>query len=138
MSPRKQRRQPGSSGGAYANRSDLSQPVAVPTGLPYGERQQLEQAQQGAPLPQTGPPPQGMDPAVLAAMQHDFQPVGLAAPSDRPYEPVTHGLASGPGGGPEVLPQPGPTTTDTLRKLAMSTGDPDIQNMVNRLQQYGV
>lgn len=32
----------------------------------------------------------------------------LHAPTDRPGEPVTHGLPSGPGGGPQVLAPPDP------------------------------
>lgn len=135
MSPRKQRRQPGATGGAYQNRTDLTQPVALPTGLPYGERQQLEQAQEGAPLPQVVSA-QTQDPAVAAAAAHTFQPVGLGNPTQRPHEPITAGLPSGPGPGPEVLRQPS-TTTDTLKKLALQTGNTEIQALANRLSQYG-
>ena len=135
--PRKKRTQPGSSGGAYQNRTDLTQPVSVPTGLPYGERQALEQAQQQAPLPQQAPTPQGLDPAIMAAMAHNFQGSPINAMSDRPHEPITHGLPIGPGAGPEVLPQ-SKTMTDQMMKLAMSTGDPAIQEIANRMAQFGI
>lgn len=100
------------------------QPPAAPTGLPYGEHQDLIQAQQHAPLPAAGPavpspaggPPSpggggGWDQTMAVAGAHpppNLPPMG--GPSQRPLEPTTHGLPSGPGGGPEVMgggtPQP--------------------------------
>lgn len=138
--PRKQRRQPGTSGGAYANRTDKSQPVALPTNLPYGERQQLQQAQQGAPLPQMAATPQGtagVDPAIAAAAAHNFQPTPLNAPTQRPHEPIQHGLASGPGGGPEVLGHDD-SMAGMLSALAQSTNNPSLQAMAQRAAQYQV
>lgn len=100
------RKQP--AGASLGNRSDLArqpaQPVQVPTGLPYGEHQALEQQQQQQPLP-AGSPDLSVVPdqpevmpstndqfqqAVSAAEQ--MQPPGtstLADPSARPYEHVT-------------------------------------------------
>lgn len=133
--PRKSKTQPGQ-GGAYANRTDLTtgtQAVSAPTGLPYGERQALEQAQQQAPLPQQA----GFDQTLAAAMGHNFQPVGLGAPTQRPHEPITHGLPMGPGAGPEILPTSN-TMTDQMRRLAMSTGDTAIQEIADRMAQYGL
>lgn len=130
--PRKSRKQPGASGGAYSNRTDLTQPVAVPTGLPYGERQELVQAQQQAPLPQQAP-----DQALAQAQAHPFQPVGLGDPTQRPNEPIQHGLPSGPGAGPEVL-QPQPGTSATLQQLAQQTGNPAIAAMAERARRYGI
>jgi hypothetical protein len=134
--PRKRRAQPGTSGGAYDNRTDLSQPVAVPTGLPYGEGQALAQAQQQAPLPQQAPGPQ-VDPAVEAAQAHNFQATHLAAPSNRPHEPIQHGLPSGPGAGPEVL-QPQQGTSASLNLLAQQTGNPAIAAMAARAARFGI
>lgn len=134
--PRKSRKQPGTSGGAYANRTDKSQAVALPTGLPYGERQQLEQAQQAAPVPQAAGTPME-DPAMAAAAAHNFQPVPLNAPSNRPFEPITHGLPSGPGAGPEILSNSG-GVANTLARLAASTGNSAIQEMANRAKQFNV
>lgn len=131
--PRKTRKQPGASGGAYSNRTDMTQPVQVPTGLPYGEAQQLEQAQQQAPLPQEG----GMEQAVAAALGHNFQPVGINAETERPYEPIQHGLAGGPGGGPEQM-QNSTATSDMLMRLAQSTGNAALMTMAQRARQYGV
>ncbi len=135
--PRKTRKQPGTQGGAYANRTDLSggtQAVSAPTGLAYGERQAMEQAQQQAPLPQQA----GLDQVLAAAQGHNFQPVPLNAPTDRQYEPITHGLPVGPGAGPEVLRQTQATLSMKMRQLAASTGDNVIADMASRLEQYGL
>jgi len=44
--------------------------------------------------------------------------LGSLLPSQRPGEPLTHGLPSGPGGGPEVLlPTRMPPTADYLGQL---------------------
>jgi hypothetical protein len=131
--PRKRKTQPGP-GGAYANRTDLTQPVSAPTGLPYGQRQAMEQAQQQTPLPQQTP----MDQILKAAGQHSFAPVPLNAPTDRPYEPITHGLPTGAGGGPEVLQRRTNTTSMQLKQLAASTGDNAIADMATRLERLGL
>ena len=94
------------------NRSDLTRPTsqAVP-GQGYGEAAQQRSAQQAIPMgappvpgggtiPPTASPPTGPPQAPLAI------PGGagaLSRPTERPNEPVTHGLPMGPGGGPEVL-----------------------------------
>lgn len=133
--PRKRKAQPGP-GGAYANRTDLTtgtQGVSAPTGLPYGQRQALEQAQQQAPLPQ-----QDLDQVLNAAQQHSFNPVQLNAPTARPYEPITHGLPVGPGGGPEVMQTPASITSMQMRQLASQTGDSVISDLASKLEAYGL
>jgi len=133
--PRKRKMQPGQ-GGAYANRTDLTtgtQAVSAPTGLPYGQRQAMEQAQQQAPLPQ-----QSLDQVLAAAQNHNFQPVPLNAPTNRPYEPITHGLPIGPGGGPEVLNTPTNSTSMQLRQLAAQTGDTTMSDLAARLEGWGL
>lgn len=132
--PRKRKTQPGD-GGAYSNRTDLTQPVRTPVNLPYGENQALAQSQQQAPLPQT---PDLHNQAMAAAQQHNFQPVALNAPTQRPFEPTTHGLPVGPGGGPEVMRQTRPNSSLRLKQLAMATGDTALADMAARLEQYGL
>jgi len=129
--PRKRKTQPGP-GGAYANRTDLTQPVSAPSGLPYGERQELETAQQQAPLPQQA----SLDQILAAAMQHSFQPTMLNAETSRPNEPIQHGLPTGPGGGPEVMGAP-PRTSDMLQQLADQTSNTFLLTMAQRARQYG-
>lgn len=107
-------------------RKRKSQGVQVPTGLNYGQGEQLAQAQREMPLPGPGTRPQPVagpgavapsapgpatpaDPmaAALAAAARMAPPSGgLGAPSARPGEPVTAGLSIGRGAGPEALPVP--------------------------------
>jgi hypothetical protein len=100
-----------------ANRTDLlvpktlqgpgqpnGQPVQVPTGLPYGERAQLQGAQQAVPLPAAapapgagapaGPPPQTPQGDPIAAARNFQMPTlgPLTGPTQRPNEPVTAGV----------------------------------------------
>lgn len=71
-------------------------------------------------------------PTNLAAAASSLRDqVGLLNPDTaRPNEPVTHGLPSGPGGGPEVLTGMAQSPLgDTLNKLASLTGDPFFQQL---------
>lgn len=54
------------------------------------------------------------------------------APTSRPNEPVQHGLASGPGGGPEVLPAPAQGQTNTAPQVigqmaSAPSASPDVK-----------
>lgn len=111
----------------YPNRSDLVNEgaLAMKAGpsQQYGERAQEQRAQNAIPMAPTpiavGPAPHQQT-APQAPQGQPQQPVdlmGLAAahaqnvpdmgaldrPTERPGEPVTHGLPNGPGGGPQVL-----------------------------------
>lgn len=126
----------GSPGTNYSNRSDLASPgIATYKGLPYGGQTQLTQDQQAVPV---GPPPtpgaggpapqapQGPTPGSLGA---------LGAPSARPLEPVTHGLPSGPGGGPEVMPGAPNVAKDLIARIAAQPlASPDLQKLLNSFQ----
>lgn len=131
--PRKRKTQPGP-GGAYANRTDMTQPVRTATGQPYGQAQALEQAQQAAPLPQQAP----MDQILGAAQNFNFNPVQLNAPTARPNEPITQGLPMGAGAGPEVLNIPQNQMSMRMRQLAAQTGDNAFQDLASRLEAYGL
>ena len=94
---------------SYPNRTDLVRahlPVYGLTGLPYGDRQNSD-PQRAVPMghsrsgtnsshpwPAPGPPP---SPGPAAGS------LPFLGPTQRPNEPVTHGLPIGPGAGPEVL-----------------------------------
>lgn len=140
--PRKGRGQSGESGGAYSNRTDLAAPqsrpqsVRVPTGQPYGEAQASSESQSQMPLQQEAQ----VDPfqrVVQAAQQTPFQPIGLNAPTERPNEPITHGLATGPGGGPEAL-NSGTNLSDALARVAAQSGNATIQAMLDRTRAMGL
>lgn len=118
---------PGNTGGYGA------QPAAAPTGMPYGDRQASIESQQALPLARVVPPggtdgssappdpAQRLQQAVEAARRMR-PPSPLSGPSRRPNEPITAGMASGPGPGPEVL-RNGDRVARTFRMLAEVTGD---------------
>lgn len=106
-----------------SNRTDRlvpETPTAAP-GQPYGEAGQQMASQRAVPIsgtptvaPQSpGAPgssspqtPQGAPGADLMAQAQGFNGPGnqdFLRPTERPNEPVTHGLPVGPGAGPEAL-----------------------------------
>ena len=99
-------RRSGSAGKSYTNRTDLNTvrtlPATAATGQPYGEAGKQLAAQKIVPMgttpvpaPAAPPAPMGPGPGELTA---------LNAPSERPNEPLTHGLSIGAGAGPEIFP----------------------------------
>lgn len=62
---------------------------------------------------------------------------GLLRPSERMSEPVTHGLPSGPGGGPEVLGPMTPTLADNLESIARDTNDPAMARLADLARTLG-
>lgn len=59
----------------------------------------------------------------------------LSLPTQRPGEPVTHGLSTGPGGGPSALGLvPGSPTGRWMRKLAAESGNPYLQQLADRIR----
>jgi hypothetical protein len=119
-------RRQGTAGKNYQQRTDLQshQPVRTAPGQTYGVATQQAKAQQAMPLPaggaNAGPLPQSPTPGgpggAPSSLGAGPMPGGLGAlhaPTDRPSEPITHGLPTGAGGGPEVL-----TPTDPLVKAA--------------------
>ena len=84
--------------GKYSVRTDgLTLPSAG-----YGEGVQTQQIMQGAPLAKT-PDVRGAQGSQVKAAAASAPVTPLFAPSERPNEPVTTGIAMGPGAGPEVL-----------------------------------
>tara|TARA_R110000868_G_scaffold196966_1_gene443086 strand:+ start:722 stop:1171 length:450 start_codon:yes stop_codon:yes gene_type:complete len=87
---------------ALGGAGQSGQPKPGYTGFAYGQNSALEAQAAGAPLA-AGPTPTPMAPIT-----------SLTAPSDRPNEPVTTGVAMGAGAGPEALALPTPTTPDNI------------------------
>src|ERR1035437_7628277 len=100
------------------NRSDLTKPLPVQAApnQGYGEAAQQKVAQRAIPMgppPIQGPPPAAPAPGTAlpgAGPSSPQLPLAipgaagpLSRPTERPNEPVTHGLPMGPGGGPETL-----------------------------------
>ena len=143
-----------------ANRTDqvTSLPVAAIPGQQYGEQAQQVADQRAIP---TGPQPvagggapapaapAAGGPPDLSALAAQFSGPGnslsLTRPTERPNEPVTHGLPIGPGGGPEVLSGVGAATRDNaiqqgtvahlLANLAAQPNAPSaVQDLAARAQ----
>lgn len=133
----------GTPGTAYGNRTDLTTqaPSAAP-GQTYGVAAAQLRAQQQVPLPkQAAPPPAAgggaagsSSPATPAAPP--MTPPGalgpLDAPTQRPDEPITAGLNTGPGPGPEALGQGQLSPIDEIRAMYAANPSPDVL----RLLQY--
>ena len=100
--------------GKYSTRTDNLQMGSTS----YGEGVETQAIKQGAPLSKTPDirPARAGD-VREAAAQAPITP--LYAPSQRPDEPVTAGIAMGPGPGPEVLgnPQPQESLSQILSKM---------------------
>lgn len=96
----------GTPGQSYANRSDLqTQKITVPPSNQYGQGEQLRRAQQAVPMAGAPATPTGGGPPQPGPMGQGapLPPPDLYRPSERPGEPVTHGLPVGAGAGPEAL-----------------------------------
>jgi hypothetical protein len=140
---------PPSGPGRFSQRSDGGQPVVTPglnsPDMQYGDVSKLRAAMSQVPLPETGSPAPApgarpVRPTSRAGGLPDFL---LNGPSNRPLEPGTAGLSTGPGPGPEVLPQQG---TDprllVLQRLWTTYGSEQAHQMMlkiinesNQLQQ---
>jgi hypothetical protein len=102
--------------GKFSQRTDGqpgSQPVRSLPDAGYGEQAEFRGLQQSAPLAATqgSPVPQGAPGAAPQAPS----PVPLTEGTQRPQEPVTHGIDAGAGAGPEVLGNPDSRPADAAR-----------------------
>ena len=115
-------------------------------GQAYGERQAQVESQQAMPLPnmrQVNAPPmpagaQGQELLHQARSANLVVPGGITHPTDRPDEPITAGLSTGPGLGPEALPtvkRPESDYARMLRLMTRATGDPSWANQAARMRR---
>lgn len=123
-----------------------AQKVAPITGQTYGDAKQQEMLQETMPAPKVGAAqiaatsgeapapnePQAPRPPVDIAAA--IRGVGglLSQPDDRPTTPVTDGLSSGPGRGPEALTR-NTQMGNTLRRLALQTNDPIFYELASKI-----
>lgn len=132
--------------GALSRRTDGAQPMTAPTGMDYGDHKALLQQEATAPMPQDSAPatpsipaaPQGVGPAPYTGP-------GLTDPSQRPDEPITHGVDIGAGGGPEVMPaaalppnQPDGYITNLLNSLSPTDSTGLVAQLLLSAQSRGV
>lgn len=109
-------RRQGVPGKAYTNRSDLNQSrIAEFQGQTYGTRADQVESQRAVPIAQPPMPGPAAAPTPAAAGPDPGTLGGLLDPTARPAEPVTAGIASGPGPGPGGL--------------NLAGGDPDADNL---------
>lgn len=109
-------------------------------GVRYGEGEDLRALQQAAPAPDNragGPPgtaaPQPGLPASPVSPPPMPKPGLLTAPTTRPNEPLTAGLVSGPGPGPEALvAQTVSPQAKFFRELALATGRKKFDELARR------
>lgn len=126
----------GTPGTNYPNRTDMTQPVRVATGQTYGRAGEQADAQRALPLPAPAPPP--APPAQGTVTAGPLTP--LNAPTQRPNEPLTAGLPTGPGPGPEILgPQAGTDAelVDFLRGAYGAYPTEELRGMIEQLQHQG-
>lgn len=127
-----------------------AQPVRAITGQTYGEGVQQEALQRTMPAPAAPaiqasaaqPQPRQEEPATpigqrpqmsLADALSSISGSGglLREPDQNPTIPVTQGLRTGPGRGPQMLPTNNPLG-NTLRRLARETGDDVFIELASR------
>jgi hypothetical protein len=121
-----------------------AQPIGAVAGQMYGAGVEQMALQRQMPAPQvSGPvaPPAGAAPPAAAAPEVDREAAfaqalsaakalqgqtgSLRQTTMRPMEPLTAGLTTGPGPGPEALQmRTGSPAGDTLRMLSQMTNDP--------------
>lgn len=133
------------------------QKVQAVAGQTYGEGVRQETLQKAMPAPnaqtQQRPipaPPAQSSPAAseiqsppvparpglsFAEAMQQVQGAGgiLRAPDDNPAIPITDGLATGPGRGPEALMGTS-ILGNTLRRLAIQTGDPVFNELLTKVR----
>lgn len=130
-------RRRGKPGKAYPNRTDMrgGGPLPVQTGPSqgYGQRVAQERAQQAMPM---GPPPGAAAPAPQPPMPAGPQPGEAGDPlraTERNSEPLTSGIASGAGPGPEALgfaKGGNDFTIDEIRALYSAFPNEDLRQLI--------
>lgn len=119
MAARGGRRQ-GQPGKSYTNRTDLASNRVGQSGVNTAAAGGVV-----APRPQAAPP------AAPPQYTTPDQVPKLDDPTARPNEPVTHGLAYGPGGGPEAIgPVPTDPTMATIQAAYLAHPTPELRRAI--------
>jgi hypothetical protein len=91
--------------------------------------------QRASPIPDEAA---GWQAAIDAAARTPPPVGGLADPTRRPGEPITAGIAMGPGAGPEALPGFRPSSAQVFRQLADATGDTQFAGLAVLADEMGL
>lgn len=130
--------------GKFAKRTD-SQPMSVPTGMPYGAATDMHQSEQAAPM--AASPQVGAAPAVQVGAPASAPPVQppalFGSGTQRPGEPVTHGADLGPGADSSILTATpgnpaGGMVSQAIAKAAASDPTGVLQQLLLNAQQRGL
>lgn len=133
---------PVSGPGAHSRRTDggPAQVMSAAPGQDYGDKKAQLDAQRVAPMGGATPLPPSASAAPgggAGAGMPAYQGVPFGGPSQRPDEPVTHGVDIGPGGGSEVLnlpQQPGaPMPTGYLTNILAQMSPNDTTGTLGKL-----
>jgi len=122
--------------GKFSVRTDL------PASQNYGDRKAMQEQIAGAPTART-PDVRGLPTGqVQAAAQAAQQPpvTELYAPTERPNEPITSGVAVGPGPGPEVMGYAGQSEklSDILSQMLPYDTDGEIAILYQQAVSRGL
>jgi hypothetical protein len=122
--------------GKFSVRTDL------PASQNYGDRKAMQEQIAGAPTARTadvrGLPTGQVQAAAQAAPQSPV--TELFAPSERPNEPITSGVAVGPGPGPEVMGYAGQSEklSDILSQMLPYDTDGEIAILYQQAVSRGL
>jgi hypothetical protein len=110
---------PVSGPGKLSRRTDGRQPQMIASGGDYGDRQEMQQIQSGAPMNgDLGSGGMSAQPGAATGGMPDLsQLVPLDADSQRPAEDIMAGMSGGAGAGPSVLNMPSPLTDEQRARL---------------------
>lgn len=141
---------PVSGPGAHSQRTDggpgdqHAQALRAASGQDYGDRKSQIDQQRISPLSQaTMPAPAPVSPATTGgpagAGGSPTPPTPFGGPSTRPGEPVTQGVAIGPGAGPEALSAPvtapGQQASGAMTQLLQRMSATDTTGVLAQLYQ---
>lgn len=127
---------PVSGPGALSQRTDggPTQPARYISGLPYGQGQTTMAQQTSAPL--AGNPSAD---AQAGASQMLPAVTPLTAPTERPNEPLTHGMDFGPGAGSEALNLPQERSlSETLATMIPFDSTGEVQTLYDFVSSRGL
>lgn len=122
--------------GKFSKRTDLNM-----GSIAYGEGQETANLMQSAQMAKT-PDVKGMSQSEMGMAPSQLGPVTpLFAPSQRPDEPITAGIARGEGPGPEVLGmnaiRPREKTSDVLARMLPFDTTGEIAVLLQEAQARG-
>lgn len=121
--------------GKFSVRTDL------PASQNYGDRKAMQEQIAGAPTART-PDVRGLPTGQVQAAAQAAQPpiTELYAPTQRPNEPITSGVAVGPGPGPEVMGYAGQSEklSDILSQMLPYDTDGEIAILYQQAVSRGL